>query len=456
MSRLRSYFQFLRGSRTAAGNGAALDSTFQVQVTEDQQPDQQPEQPADDQLPSEQPRSDETPSDQLPSEETTPSEGPPAEDQLPPEEQPTDQLPSEEPPSEEPPAEDQLPPEEQPTDQLPSEEPPSEEPPAEDQLPPEQPPTDEQPSSEIPPTDADDGEDVPKPQPKPLSKKEQNKQQNIDEGTKKFGSTGSDFATLKGADKLNDRQKQIFDEKLKKAIEKDKRANKGPMSDADLKKLAQKAADVADSLSKTKLSKAVNDLSLKSETLKDNIVDLQNRGWKIKVGKRGKGSFTDKAAKTITMDPSQSTKDLVEGLAHETGHAEYTAPPDPSVDDKNPDVAKGREYIRKVVENALLDEGQAQIVACKTAKELVDKGETDINIPGGHSDEYKDVYKKIVDGTISMDEGRKQMAKIMGGETTSNSNENYVDYYSKAPRKAWNKAHKNAKVPATPRVDVFP
>ena len=55
-----------------------------------------------------------------------------------------------------------------------------------------------------------------------------------------------------------------------------------------------------------------------------------------------------------------------------------------------------------------------------------------------------------------MDEGRKEMAKIMGSETTSNSGENYVDYYSKAPRKSWNKAHKKAKVPDTPRIAVFP
>ena len=292
--------------------------------------------------------------------------------------------------------------------------------------------------------------------PAPLSKKDQNKQKNVEEATKKFGSSGSDFAQLNGADQLNPRQKQIFDEKLKKAIEKDPRAKKGTMKEADLKKLAQKAAEVTDKLSKTKLSTDVNTLSLKSETLKDNLVDLQNNGWKIKVGKRGKGSFTDKAAKTITIDPSQSTKDIVEGLAHETGHAEYTAPDDPSVKDPSPDVAKGREYIRKVVENALLDEGQAQIVACKTAKELEAKGETNINIPGTHSAEYKAVYAKIEAGTLTMDAGRKEMAKIMGSETTSNSSENYIDYYSKAPRKSWNKAHKKAKVPDAPRIAVFP
>ena len=40
-------------------------------------------------------------------------------------------------------------------------------------------------------------------------------------------------------------------------------------------------------------------------------------------------------------------------------------------------------------------------------------------------------------GTLSMGEGRKAMARIMGSEITSNSGENYIDYYSKAPRKSW-------------------
>jgi hypothetical protein len=148
---------------------------------------------------------------------------------------------------------------------------------------------------------------------------------------------------------------------------------------------------------------------------------------------------------------------MAETLAHETGHAEYTKPPDPSVEDNNPSIAKGRDYIRRCVENSLLDEGQAQIVACKTAKELEAKGETGINIPGGHSAKYKEIYDKIEAGTLSMDEGRKEMAKVMATETVSGpGNRNYVDYYSDKPRADWNSKHPKAQVPATPRVTVFP
>ncbi len=318
----------------------------------------------------------------------------------------------------------------------------------------EEPSSEEQQSEELQSFSDEAESEDPQGAPAP-SKKELNKQKNVEEGARTFGSDGAKFAEVKGADKLNDRQKTIFNEKLQKAIEKDPRAKKGTMTEKELKALAQKAAAVTEKLSQTKLGKKVNELSLKSESLKDNIVDLQNKGWKIKVGKRGGGSYTNSASKTITIDPSESTKDIVMGLAHETGHAEYTAPADPSVSDPSPDLAKGLDYIRKVVENALLDEGQAQITACKAAKELEAKGETGLNIPGGHSAEYKAVYDKIVDGTYSMDQGRKEMAKIMGSETTSNSGENYIDYYSKAPRKAWNKAHPTAQVPATTRVTVF-
>ncbi len=289
-----------------------------------------------------------------------------------------------------------------------------------------------------------------------LSKKELNKQKNVEEAAKNFGSTGAKFAELKGADKFNARQKAILDEKLKKMIEKDPRAKKGAMSEKQLKALAQKAADAATKLSQTKLGKDVNEMALKSESLKDTIVDLQNRGWKIKVGKRGGGSFANSAKKTITIDPGRSTKAIVISLAHESGHANYVDPPDPPVEDPSPTIAKGEAYIRKIVEINLLNEGQAQIVACKTAAELEAAGETDIKISGGHSDQYKAVYKKIVDGTYTMDQGRKEMAKIMGTEITSNSGENYVDYYSKAPRKTWNKAHPEAIVPDTTRVTVFP
>jgi anti-sigma28 factor (negative regulator of flagellin synthesis) len=126
------------------------------------------------------------------------------------------------------------------------------------------------------------------------------------------------------------------------------------------------------------------------------------------------------------------------------------------VEDDSPSIAKGKEYIRKVVENCLLDEGQAQIVACKTAKELEAAGETGISIPGANSDKYKEIYEKIEAGTLTMDQGRKEMAKVMATETTSNSSENYIDYYSKDPREDWNAAHPDAEVPETPRIAVFP
>jgi len=281
-------------------------------------------------------------------------------------------------------------------------------------------------------------------------------QQNVEQAEKTFGSGGAKFAELKGSKDMNPRQTKLFDEKLKQAIAKDPRAVKGAMKEGDLKKLAQKAADVTTKLATTPLSKDVNKMSQKSATLKDNIVKLQNDGWTIKKGIAGKGSFADRSTKTITIDPSEGTKDIVVGLAHETGHADYTKPADPSVEDDSPSIAKGKEYIRKVVENCLLDEGQAQIVACKTAKELEAAGETGISIPGANSDKYKEIYEKIEAGTLTMDQGRKEMAKVMATETTSNSSENYIDYYSKDPREDWNAAHPDAEVPETPRIAVFP
>jgi hypothetical protein len=300
------------------------------------------------------------------------------------------------------------------------------------------------------------GPNAPAPGP---SAEEQNKSKNVEEGARQFGSTGARFNKLTGAGDLNTRQKQIFDAKLKQAIEKDPRARAGPLSEADLKALAQQAADVTNKLARTTFSDDINKLSLKSETLKTNIVELQNDGWTIKPAEPGKGDRTDRPSKTITIDASihPDTKGFVESLAHETGHGRYAKPADPPVDDPSPTVAKGREYIRKVVENSLLDEGEAQVVACETAKELEAKSETGINIPGTNSAKYKAVYDKIVAGTLSRGDGRKEMAKIMATETTSGSPpRNYVAYYSDWPRDNWNGAHADAQVPETPLVTVFP
>jgi hypothetical protein len=285
---------------------------------------------------------------------------------------------------------------------------------------------------------------------------ERNREANVEHASKEFGSSGTEFNKLKGSDQLNKRQKDIFDQKLKQAIEATPDAQDGPLSEAQLKELAQKAADQATALAKTPLGDDVNKLAGESETLKDNLVDLQNSGWTIQRVPAGQKSYTDRPNKIIYVAQEASAKDVAETLAHETGHAEYTKPPDPSVEDHSPTIAKGKAFIRKSVENSLLDEGQAQIVACKTAKELEAKGETGINIPGGHSDEYKAVYDKIEAGTLTMDKGRIEMAKIMATEVVSGpGNRNYVDYYSDQPRAKWNSKHPDAQVPATPRVDVF-
>jgi hypothetical protein len=280
----------------------------------------------------------------------------------------------------------------------------------------------------------------------------ENEQKNVQEATNTFGSGGSKFKGLKGADDLNPRQKTIFDDKLKQAIERDPRAQAGTMSQKELRELAEQAAEVTDKLSKTPLPKKVNDLAAKSPTLKDNIVDLQNKGWTIRLGEAGKGNYADRSTTTIVMDPDSNIdpRDVVENLAHESGHAEFPKPADPPINDGTPpSSAKGLAYIRSVVENSLIDEGQAQIVACKTAKELEATGAKKISIPGQHSDEYKAVYEKMVKGDLNEEAGRKEMAKIMAKEETSTDGKNYIDYYAKKPLEDWNNLHPTAQVNTT-------
>ena len=307
------------------------------------------------------------------------------------------------------------------------------------------------------PPAATGGGTTPPTAPSPEAEK-QNTDKNVTEGTTKFGSAGGQFKKLKGSGNLNTRQKQIFNENLKKAIEADPRAKAGAMSDADLKALAQQAADVTNKLAEVPFGKDVNKLAAKSETLKTNIVELQNDGWTIKYAEDGKGDRTDRKDKIITIDKSEhaGTKAFVESLAHETGHGRSPKPVIPTVADDSPTVEKGRAYIRGVVEAFLLDEGEAQVVACETAAELEAKGEKKINIPGTHSDQYKAVYKKLADGSLSRADARKEMAKIMGTESTTGGNQNYVTYYGDWARQQWNDAHADAPVPDTDPITVFP
>jgi hypothetical protein len=259
--------------------------------------------------------------------------------------------------------------------------------------------------------------------------KAEQRKKRIDAGLAQFGSSGGQLAELKDSDKL------ILDPKLAERIG----ASEKEMSEKDLKKFAQTVVAKTNKLAETPLEKklpGINEKLAKSDALKTNIVKLQAAKWKIKVNAPGKGSYCDKVNKTIAIDPNDPLDEALGGLAHETGHALYEPPPKPTVKNE----ASGIDYVRKATEVDFLDEGEAQMVACRTTKELLAKGEAS-KVPAD-SGEFMAIYDKFVAGDLSEAAARKEMAKKFGNLVTSTTKESYLKYYGGFHLQTWNAAHK--------------
>lgn len=268
---------------------------------------------------------------------------------------------------------------------------------------------------------------------------------NVDTATARFSSTGTELNKLKGSDKLDAEQKRILDQALKDQLGKTDK----PMSDSELKKFAQTVVDKTNKLAETPLEKApkgsrtikkgikgINEKLAKSPTLKTNIVKLQQDKWVIKLNEPGGGSYCDKINKTIAIDPNDPIDEALGGLAHETGHALFTPPPKPTVNS----VADGLEYVRKATEVDFIDEGEAQLVACRAAKEHAAKGVVS-EVPADSAGKFMAIYEKLEKGEIDEATARKDMAKEFGGLITSTTNEDYKTYYGRFHIDTWNNAH---------------
>jgi type VI secretion system secreted protein VgrG len=268
---------------------------------------------------------------------------------------------------------------------------------------------------------------------------------NADTGATKFGSRGTDLAKLKGASKLNDEQKRILDQALRDQLGK----VETPLSDSELKKLAQTVVDKTNQLAETPLEKppkgsapikkglkGINEKLAQSPTLKTNIVKLQQDKWVIKLNEPGGGSYCDKVNKTIAIDPNDPLDEALGGLAHETGHALFKPPDKPTVDS----TADGLEYVRQATEVDFIDEGQAQLVACRTAKEHKANGVKSA-VPADPDGKFMAVFEKLEKGDLDEAAARKAMAKEFGDLVTSTTGEDYKTYYGRGHIDTWNSSH---------------
>ena len=175
--------------------------------------------------------------------------------------------------------------------------------------------------------------------------------------------------------------------------------------------------------------KAVDDIVAKSPTLSGNLDALKKDGWTIKTGDPGKGSFTDKSAKTITIDPNEAGDPaaVAQTLAHESGHARYTQ--DPYVP---PAGLTKDQYVSKNANSNLKDEGEATMTNAQVRDEVNKNGGPDIGIAGAQANQYQKIYEKYPD-PADRDKARQEIGDAFAdGEHPSNDpGKTYRDYYSK-------------------------
>ena len=197
----------------------------------------------------------------------------------------------------------------------------------------------------------------------------------------------------------------------------------------------------------TGLGHDVDQLAENSPTLKRNLADLQEHGWRIKYGPSGKGSYTWRSRKEIVIDKDcQGNASLtVQTLAHESGHAKYTRDSYVAADGKT-----RKDYVDANAQVDLKDEGEATITNIEVRNEIKENGGPDIGIAGAQSAKYDDAYQNAAAATqpAQRDKLRKEIGDIYkdGEHPSTDPTKTYGDYYGEIYGK-WYDEHEGKKKP---------
>lgn len=193
------------------------------------------------------------------------------------------------------------------------------------------------------------------------------------------------------------------------------------------------------------LGQDVDDIVNKSPTLKGNIEALQKQGYTISYGEKGKGTYVNKESKSIVIDENSKgdPMSVVQSLAHESGHAMYTADPYQGMDGKTRD-----EYVKANTNSNLKDEGEATITNLIVREELMKADpKMDIGVAGAQSKKYKELYeqnKDKISDPKERDKLRQQIGDAFadGEHPSTDPSKTYRQYYGKTYEDHWDKNHK--------------
>jgi type VI secretion system secreted protein VgrG len=190
------------------------------------------------------------------------------------------------------------------------------------------------------------------------------------------------------------------------------------------------------------LGKPADDLIAKSATLTKNLNELEADGWKVEIGKEGGGSYTDRGSKTIVLDPSQvaSPEQMVQTLAHESGHAKYTIEPEVPMTGLTK-----QQYVDANTNRELKDEGEATLTNAKVREEIQKNGGPDIGIAGNQA-KYDEIYKKYPD-PADRDKARQEVGDAFadGEHPSTDPSKTYKQYYAKQFEDGWDNSHPGSK-----------
>ncbi len=192
------------------------------------------------------------------------------------------------------------------------------------------------------------------------------------------------------------------------------------------------------------LGDAADELASRSPTLRSTLETLQADGWTVVWGTAGGGSFADRSAKTITVDPNGQgdAAGLVQTLAHEAGHASY------DIDGEDPYVEFGSltrdEYVDQNTMRCLRDEAEATITNLTVRDELNTGPEAeDIGVAGAGSATYIQEWERYKADEITRSELVERIANAFAtGEVPSTGGAaNYYEYYAQTYRDHWDANH---------------
>lgn len=194
----------------------------------------------------------------------------------------------------------------------------------------------------------------------------------------------------------------------------------------------------------TGLGDAADAIASRSPTLRSTLDSLQSDGWTVVWGTAGGGSFADRPAKRITVDPNGSgdAAGLVQTLAHEAGHADY------DIDGVDPYVDFGSltrdEYVDQNTMRCLRDEAEATIMNLEVRDEL-NQGDdaVDIGVAGAGQATYIQEWERFKAGDITRAELVTNIANAFAhGESPSTGGaSDYYDYYANTYRSHWDANH---------------